>query len=106
MSRANQITGESGVVLIVCMIILLMLSLIGIISMTTSNTEMDMAGNEMHQTGALTIAQDEASCVVYGMPNEAVKRGGIDKILPLLDIPQAIMKFYESEGIHRSGKCA
>ena len=61
---------------------------------------------EMHQTGALTIAQDEASCVVYGMPNEAVKRGGIDKILPLLDIPQAIMKFYESEGIHRSGKCA
>ena len=31
---------------------------------------------EMHDTGAITIAQDEASCVVYGMPNEAVKRGG------------------------------
>ncbi len=61
---------------------------------------------EMHHTGALTIAQDEASCVVYGMPNEAVKRGGIDKIISLLDIPQAIMKFYESEGIHRNGKCA
>ena len=57
MSRANQITGESGVVLIVCMIILLMLSLIGIISMTTSNTEMDMAGNEMHQTGAFYAAE-------------------------------------------------
>lgn len=34
---------------------------------------------EMHETGAQTIAQDEASCVVYGMPNEAVKKGGIDK---------------------------
>jgi len=61
---------------------------------------------EMHETGAQTIAQDEASCVVYGMPNEAVKRGGIDKIVSLLDIPQEVMKFYEAEGINRSGKCA
>lgn len=61
---------------------------------------------EMHETGAQTIAQDEASCVVYGMPNEAVKKGGIDKITSLLDIPQEIMNFYGSEGLHRNGKCA
>lgn len=61
---------------------------------------------EMHETGAQTIAQDEASCVVYGMPNEAVKRGGIDKVISLLDIPKEITKFYEAEGMHRSGKCA
>ncbi|MDH5444925.1 MAG: chemotaxis response regulator protein-glutamate methylesterase [Gammaproteobacteria bacterium] len=61
---------------------------------------------EMHDTGALTIAQDEASCVVFGMPNEAVKKGGVDKTVSLLDIPKEIMKFYESEGIHNSGKCA
>jgi len=61
---------------------------------------------EMHETGAMTVAQDEASCVVYGMPNEAVKRGGIDKIISLLDIPKEIIKFYEAEGVSRSGKCA
>jgi two-component system chemotaxis response regulator CheB len=38
---------------------------------------------EMLQAGAATIAQDEASCVVYGMPREAVKRGAAGKILPL-----------------------
>ena len=38
---------------------------------------------EMHQAGALTIAQNEATCVVYGMPKEAVARGGVDDQLPL-----------------------
>jgi two-component system, chemotaxis family, protein-glutamate methylesterase/glutaminase len=38
---------------------------------------------EMKQTGAYTIAQDEASCVVFGMPKEAIKLGAVDKILPL-----------------------
>lgn len=38
---------------------------------------------EMHDAGAATIAQDEATCVVFGMPNEAIKTGGVDKILPL-----------------------
>lgn len=32
---------------------------------------------EMRQAGALTLAQDEASCVVYGMPREAVKKGAV-----------------------------
>jgi len=47
---------------------------------------------EMHDAGALTIAQDEASCVVYGMPKEAVKLGCVDGILPLSAIPQLIMQ--------------
>lgn len=46
----------------------------------------------MHDAGALTIAQDEASCVVYGMPKEAVKKGGVDGILKLSDIPEIIMQ--------------
>jgi len=33
--------------------------------------------------GSPTIAQDEASCVVFGMPKEAIQRGGADRILPL-----------------------
>ncbi len=38
---------------------------------------------EMKDAGARTIAQDEASCVVFGMPNEAIKLGGVDRVLPL-----------------------
>lgn len=47
---------------------------------------------EMHDAGALTIAQDEASCVVYGMPKEAVKLDAVDGILPLSAIPQLILQ--------------
>lgn len=46
---------------------------------------------EMHDAGAWTVAQDEATCVVYGMPKEAVKLGAVDRILPLQDIPSAIL---------------
>ncbi|CUS31465.1 protein-glutamate methylesterase/protein-glutamine glutaminase [Candidatus Nitrospira nitrificans] len=45
----------------------------------------------MKQAGAFTIAQDEASCVVFGMPKEAIKMGGVDKILPLDEIAGAIL---------------
>ncbi len=41
---------------------------------------------EMKQAGAPTIAQDEATCVVFGMPNEAIKRGAADQVLPLPSI--------------------
>ena len=41
---------------------------------------------DMHDAGAETIAQDEKTCVVYGMPKEAVKLGAIDKIVPLVNI--------------------
>ena len=45
----------------------------------------------MKEAGAKTIAQDEASCVVFGMPKEAIKTGCIDKVVTLKKIPQAIM---------------
>ncbi len=45
----------------------------------------------MKQAGAYTIAQDEASCVVFGMPKEAIKLGGVDKVLSLGDIAGAIL---------------
>jgi two-component system, chemotaxis family, protein-glutamate methylesterase/glutaminase len=47
---------------------------------------------EMKEAGAVNIAQDEASCVVYGMPKEAVSRGGVDHILPLREIPAKILE--------------
>jgi two-component system, chemotaxis family, protein-glutamate methylesterase/glutaminase len=46
---------------------------------------------KMKQTGAFTMAQDEASCVVFGMPKEAIKAGGVDKVLPLSEIPGALL---------------
>ena len=48
---------------------------------------------EMKQAGAMTIAQDEASCVVYGMPKEAVKYGAVNKVLPLQAIAGAILTY-------------
>lgn len=47
---------------------------------------------EMKQAGALTIAQDEATSVVFGMPKEAIALGGVDKILPLEQLPAQILK--------------
>jgi two-component system chemotaxis response regulator CheB len=47
---------------------------------------------EMKQADAHTIAQDEASCVVYGMPKEAVQLGAVDQILPLSRIPEALLQ--------------
>ncbi len=47
---------------------------------------------EMHEAGAHTVAQDEQSCVVYGMPKEAVQHGGVDVIVPLKEIPRKIMR--------------
>jgi two-component system chemotaxis response regulator CheB len=41
------------------------------------------AMREMHDAGAWTIAQDEASCVVFGMPREAIAAGGVDEVVPL-----------------------
>ena len=46
---------------------------------------------KMKQNGAITIAQDEASCVVFGMPKEAIKRGGVDHIVSLNKIPESIL---------------
>ena len=48
---------------------------------------------EMHDGGAHTIAQDEASCVVFGMPKEAIKLGGAEAVLPLQHIPDTIVRY-------------
>ena len=47
---------------------------------------------EMKNAGASTIAQDEASCVVFGMPQEAIKRGAVDRVLPLEAIASAVLR--------------
>ena len=46
---------------------------------------------EMHEAGAPTVAQDEETCVVFGMPKEAIKLGGVDRVMGLRDIPRAIL---------------
>ena len=47
---------------------------------------------EMRIAGAQTVAQDEASCVVYGMPKEAVKRGAVAKTVPLSAVSREILQ--------------
>ena len=47
----------------------------------------------MKEGGAKTIAQDEASCVVFGMPKEAIRLGAVDRVVPLELIPQEIIHF-------------
>jgi two-component system chemotaxis response regulator CheB len=46
---------------------------------------------EMKEAGAFNIAQDETSCIVFGMPKEAIKMGGVDKILPLGQIAKELV---------------
>lgn len=50
---------------------------------------------EMKRMGAMTIAQDEATSVVYGMPGEAVARGAVDEIVPLELVPSAMVSRVE-----------
>ena len=53
----------------------------------------------MHDQGAATIAQDEASCVVFGMPKEAIATGGIDEAVPLERITQRMLALAQSRSI-------
>ena len=46
---------------------------------------------ELHDSGARTYAQDEASCVVFGMPKEAIKLGGVDQVINLHAIASVIL---------------
>ncbi len=48
---------------------------------------------EMKESGAFNIAQDEKSCVVFGMPKMAIEAGAVDVVLPLDDIAAAVLKF-------------
>ena len=49
------------------------------------------AMREMHDKGAYNYAQDEASCVVFGMPREAIAQGAVDEVLPLTQIAPALL---------------
>lgn len=61
---------------------------------------------EMHDAGARTVAQDEATCVVYGMPKEAISLGAADLILPLQEIAGEIARPREYARGKRSGRQA
>lgn len=50
----------------------------------------------MNRAGSDTIAQDEKSCVVFGMPKEAISAGGVDIVAPLSCIPNLIMEWASS----------
>jgi len=57
---------------------------------------------EMKRTGAFTVAQDEASCVVFGMPKEAIAAGGVDEVLPLGSIAEHVLGLLRVGGVrHR-----
>jgi two-component system chemotaxis response regulator CheB len=45
----------------------------------------------MKKAGAFTIAQDEASCVVFGMPKEAIEAGATEKVMPLDQIANELV---------------
>jgi two-component system chemotaxis response regulator CheB len=57
----------------------------------------------MRQAGARTIVQDEATCVVYGMPREAAELGAAERILPLDQIAEAMMECREPKARPRTG---
>jgi two-component system chemotaxis response regulator CheB len=57
---------------------------------------------EMKQAGARTIAQDEATSVVFGMPKVAIEQGGVDEILPLLRIPERLCSLLQGETSHHA----
>jgi two-component system chemotaxis response regulator CheB len=48
---------------------------------------------QLHELGVRTLAQDEASCVVFGMPKEAIRLGAVDEVLPLEAMAGAIQRF-------------
>ena len=47
----------------------------------------------MRQSGAHTIAEDESSCVVFGMPKEAIERGAAEKVVHLFDVARTLIEF-------------
>ncbi|MFN3532370.1 MAG: chemotaxis response regulator protein-glutamate methylesterase [Candidatus Brocadia sp.] len=61
---------------------------------------------EMKEAGAINIAQDEATSVVFGMPHEAIKRGGVDKVLPLEAIAGEVVRLcdFQNASVSRRGE--
>jgi two-component system, chemotaxis family, protein-glutamate methylesterase/glutaminase len=65
---------------------------VGII-MTGMGSDGALGLREMHEAGAYTVAQDEATSVVFGMPKEAIKLGAVDRVLPLPEMGPEIMRY-------------
>ena len=53
---------------------------------------------EMRKAGAYNLAQDETSCVVFGMPKEAIAIGATHEVAPLHDLPGRVLEFFASQG--------
>jgi two-component system chemotaxis response regulator CheB len=53
----------------------------------------------MRETGARTVAQDEKSCIVFGMPKEAIKVGAVEKVVPLDDVTKTVLGMVEEERV-------
>jgi two-component system chemotaxis response regulator CheB len=53
---------------------------------------------EMKRAGAYNFAQDEASCVVFGMPKEAIAAGGVHEVVPLREMASRVMKHLANQG--------
>lgn len=51
----------------------------------------------MHQAGAFTVAQNEATCVVFGMPKEAIDVGGVDEVVPIQSIARRVVDYSEGK---------
>ena len=51
-----------------------------------------LAMREMRDAGSWNVAQDEASCVVFGMPREAVKHGAVHEVLPVTQIAARLIE--------------
>ena len=55
---------------------------------------------EMQKSGAYNFAQDEASCVVFGMPKEAIAAGGVNEVVSLKDMARSVLSKISSMGSH------
>ena len=53
---------------------------------------------EMKKAGAYNLAQDESTCVVFGMPKEAIAIGGTHEVAPLQDLPRRVMDYFVAHG--------
>ncbi|MFT3802841.1 MAG: chemotaxis response regulator protein-glutamate methylesterase [Burkholderiaceae bacterium] len=68
------------------------------IMLTGMGADGALAMREMKDAGAFNIAQDEASCVVFGMPREAIAAGAVDEVLPLDRIAPRVLEVLRSRG--------
>lgn len=63
------------------------------IIMTGMGDDGSIGIKELFDNGAYTIAQNEASCVVFGMPKKAIEKGAVSEVVSLDEIPQKIIEY-------------